>query len=264
MADKKNYLTTSEAAKFLSVSPDTVLKWAKAGKVKSTRTLGGHFRIPISELDTLATKTDRSNAVSNGTDESVIRPLVHQYCWEYLSGGGEIKDQCRDCITFRSRARRCYELKDLPGGMGCLNIMCDTECAECEYFRLMNGKALNIMILSNSKSLVKDTGSPENYPEFQVRFAGNEYDAAVVIQNFRPDYIVVDCAFGKKRTGSICTSIFDDIRIPVPRIILSSRAKDINDYCDREVFGWLRKPFTMDQLKDCIWGVPGSREEKNE
>jgi excisionase family DNA binding protein len=263
MANRKSYLTTSEAAKFLSVSPDTVLKWAKAGKVKSTRTLGGHFRIPVSELDTLAANMDRSTDVSDQTDESVNGPLVHQYCWEYLSGDGDIKAQCRDCITFRSRARRCYELKDLPGGMGCLNIMCDTECTECEYFRLVNGTALNILILSNSKSLVKDPGSPDDYPEFQVRFAGSEYDAAALIQSFRPDYIIIDCAFGKKRTGSICTSVFDDIRIPVPRIILSSRAKDIDDYCDREVFGWLRKPFTLEQLKNCIQGVPKQGQEKN-
>ena len=101
------------------------------------------------------------------------------------------------------------------------------------------------------------------YPEFQIKFAGNEYDAAVLIQNFRPDYIVVDSAIGRKRTGSICSSIFDDVRIPVARIILSSRAKNIHDYCDREVFGWLRKPFTLEQFKNCIHGVPESEYEKN-
>ena len=40
MSNDKNYLTTTQAAKLLSVSPDTVLKWVKAGKLQARRTLG--------------------------------------------------------------------------------------------------------------------------------------------------------------------------------------------------------------------------------
>ena len=42
----KDYFTTTEAANLLSVSPDTVLKWVRAGKIESYRTPGGHSRIP--------------------------------------------------------------------------------------------------------------------------------------------------------------------------------------------------------------------------
>ncbi|MEW5796441.1 MAG: helix-turn-helix domain-containing protein [Candidatus Zixiibacteriota bacterium] len=247
----KDYLTTTQAARLLAVSPDTVLKWVRAGKVKSYRTLGGHFRIPTGELGVLGTtKSAHLGAVEETT------PVMHQYCWEFLAAGGEIKPECRDCITFRSRARRCYELKELPGGLGCLNLMCDTSCTDCEYYKLVHGQGLNVLILTGSSSILKSQEKVEQVEGLRVKFCVSEYDAAVAIQYFRPDYVVVDCAFGKKRTGSICNSLFGDIRIPVARIILSSRSRDIDDYCDREVFGWIRKPFDLEQLRQCIRGVP--------
>ncbi|OGL47597.1 MAG: hypothetical protein A2161_15390 [Candidatus Schekmanbacteria bacterium RBG_13_48_7] len=50
MKQEQKYLTTTQAAKLLSVAPDTILKWVKAGKLTSRRTLGGYFRIPMEEL----------------------------------------------------------------------------------------------------------------------------------------------------------------------------------------------------------------------
>ncbi|MCP4570143.1 MAG: excisionase family DNA-binding protein [FCB group bacterium] len=249
---KKDYLTTTQAARLLSVSPDTVLKWVKAGKVKSYRTLGGHFRIPTSELN-IPESSDQEPATLNGHGN---RFPVHQYCWEYLAAGGEIKPECKDCITFRSRAKRCYQLKGMPEGMGCLNIMCDTECSDCEYFKLVNEQAQNILILSETNRLIEDPHGLSDSIGIDLRIAVSEYDAAVMIQDFRPDYIIVDCSFGKKRTAVICSNLFNDIRIPVPRVILSSKTKNIHDYCNNEVFSWIKKPFSVTQLIDCIRGVP--------
>jgi excisionase family DNA binding protein len=245
----KDYLTTTQAAKLLSVSPDTVLKWVKAGKVKSYRTLGGHFRIPIEELNLPASDKNASPTVSS-------HPSSFQYCWEYLAGDGEIKSECQDCITYRSRASRCYELKDLPGEFGCLNLLCDTECSDCEYYKTVSEQGVNVLVVSENNQLILDTeftGVPNG---IQIQFARNEYEAAVKIQEFRPDYIVVDCSIGKRRTAAICSSLFSDIRIPVARIILSSKSKQVKDYCDQEVFGWIQKPFSVEQLKECIRGVP--------
>ena len=245
----KEYLTTSQAARLLKVSPDTVLKWVKAGKVKSHRTLGGHFRIPLSELD-LPAAIDTQASIGSSL------PQDHFYCWEYLAGGGEIKTECKDCITYRSRAQRCYELKDLPGEFGCLNLLCDTECNECEYYKVVSGQGINILVVSESAKLITDLGMHAELNGFQMKFAANEYEAAVAIQSFRPDYIVVDCSLGKNRTQSMCRNLTSDIRLPVIRIILSSKTRRIRDYCDREVFGWIKKPFSLQQLKECIRGVP--------
>lgn len=262
MTDKKKhrettYLTTSQAARLLSVSPDTVLKWVKAGKVKSYRTLGGHFRIPTSEINVPPPEPGWSS------DEISQRP-VHQYCWEFLSGGGEIKAECKECITYRSGAQRCYELKDLPGGMGCLNLLCDTECTNCEYYKVVVRQGLNILVISKDKKLVRNYKPGNGVKELRLKFSTNEYETATLIHRFRPDYVVVDCAFGRNRTAHICEHLFSDIRIPIVRIILSSKNRQIRDYCDREVFGWIRKPFSIEQLRECVRGVPASIGAKND
>jgi excisionase family DNA binding protein len=48
------YLTTAEVAEILYVSPKTVSRWAKEGKLPFTRTLGGHRRYPEARIRELA------------------------------------------------------------------------------------------------------------------------------------------------------------------------------------------------------------------
>lgn len=43
-------LTPAEVAKLFRVDPKTVTRWAKAGKLSSIRTLGGHRRYRASEV----------------------------------------------------------------------------------------------------------------------------------------------------------------------------------------------------------------------
>jgi excisionase family DNA binding protein len=47
------HLTASQAAALLQVSPKTVSRWAKEGKLPFVRTLGGHRRYPDSEIRAL-------------------------------------------------------------------------------------------------------------------------------------------------------------------------------------------------------------------
>ncbi|CAB4759510.1 MAG: BldC family transcriptional regulator [Actinobacteria bacterium] len=46
-------LTPSEVAALFRVDPKTVSRWAKAGKLTSIRTLGGHRRYPASAVHAL-------------------------------------------------------------------------------------------------------------------------------------------------------------------------------------------------------------------
>ena len=48
------YLRTSEVADLLHVSPKTVSRWAKEGKLPFLKTLGGHRRYPEAEIRQLA------------------------------------------------------------------------------------------------------------------------------------------------------------------------------------------------------------------
>lgn len=50
-------LTPAEVAAMFRVDPKTVTRWAKAGKLSSIRTLGGHRRYRESEVKELLTGT---------------------------------------------------------------------------------------------------------------------------------------------------------------------------------------------------------------
>ncbi len=56
MAQSRNaeYLKTAEVADILHVSPKTVTRWAKDGKLPHSRTLGGHRRFPAEAIRRLA------------------------------------------------------------------------------------------------------------------------------------------------------------------------------------------------------------------
>ena len=49
-----SYLRAAEVADILHVSPKTVSRWAKEGKLPFMKTLGGHRRYPETEIRELA------------------------------------------------------------------------------------------------------------------------------------------------------------------------------------------------------------------
>ena len=52
--EQDRYLKTAEAARILRVSPKTVSRWAKDGKLPHMVTLGGHRRFPASRIEAIA------------------------------------------------------------------------------------------------------------------------------------------------------------------------------------------------------------------
>ncbi|MFF1555777.1 helix-turn-helix domain-containing protein [Rhodococcus erythropolis] len=48
-----DFLTPKQAAALLHVTTSTVARWAEAGKISSTTTLGGHRRYPRADIDDL-------------------------------------------------------------------------------------------------------------------------------------------------------------------------------------------------------------------
>ena len=49
----EKFLRTSDVAKMLHVSPKTVSRWAKEGRIPHLSTLGGHRRFPATEIERL-------------------------------------------------------------------------------------------------------------------------------------------------------------------------------------------------------------------
>ena len=64
MSEQETLLTPSEVAALFRVDPKTVTRWAKAGKLTSIRTLGGHRRYKESEVTALLNTIPRSPATS--------------------------------------------------------------------------------------------------------------------------------------------------------------------------------------------------------
>ena len=59
MPSRDNYLRTSDVARILKVSPKTVARWAKEGRIPYLATLGGHRRFPESVIEDLLEQLSR-------------------------------------------------------------------------------------------------------------------------------------------------------------------------------------------------------------
>ncbi|MFH1581091.1 MAG: helix-turn-helix domain-containing protein [Pseudomonadota bacterium] len=127
----KRHFTTTEVARLLSVAPDTVLKWVKAGKIGAYLTPGGHSRIPAEEVEKML---PNSRINKHSEKHQSERSDSFQYCWEFFAESGKLSENCSHCIAYRSRSQRCYEMKHIPKEFGHLKLNCKVSCEECEYF----------------------------------------------------------------------------------------------------------------------------------
>jgi excisionase family DNA binding protein len=50
LGPQEQLLTPAEVAAMFRVNPKTVTRWARAGKINAIRTLGGHRRFKLSEI----------------------------------------------------------------------------------------------------------------------------------------------------------------------------------------------------------------------
>jgi excisionase family DNA binding protein len=50
-SDGETYLGVAETARRLLVTPKTVARWAREGRLPHVKTLGGHRKFPESEID---------------------------------------------------------------------------------------------------------------------------------------------------------------------------------------------------------------------
>jgi len=244
----KEYFTTTQAAKLLSVSADTVLKWVRAGKIDSYRTPGGHFRIPSQAIETLLPGVKEPDPKTEYKNDN----LTHLYCWDFYSDSGCVNSDCQSCVAYRSGARRCYEMRDIPEEFGHLKLHCRTDCSECEYYNIMKGNSTSVLIISHIGRVIRKLNSDKNDQDLVIRFTKNGYDCSLLIEKFRPDYAIIDCNFGESRAKELCMNLINDERIPFTRILVTSQSASLDEYCRGKVFGWIKKPFTYKQLKECL------------
>ena len=71
-----------------------------------------------------------------------------QYCWEFNAKSREINEECQNCIVYRSRALRCYEMIQLPIETGHSKVFCQTSCEECDYYKLVLEQSINVLVVT--------------------------------------------------------------------------------------------------------------------
>jgi excisionase family DNA binding protein len=64
LPDTEPFLFTSQVADLLHVSPKTIARWAKDGRLPFQRTLGGHRRYPEAAIRELAASLAREVSAS--------------------------------------------------------------------------------------------------------------------------------------------------------------------------------------------------------
>ena len=69
VSTQEKLLTPSEVATLFRVDPKTVTRWAKAGKLTSIKTLGGHRRYRESEVKALLKSTLGNSAPHSSTKQ---------------------------------------------------------------------------------------------------------------------------------------------------------------------------------------------------
>ncbi len=247
------YLTTGQVAKIYSVTPDTVLKWIKKGKIPASRTAGGHYRVRREDLD------ERKGIVakSEPRDAQQLTPRNFQYCWEFNSSEGLVQDQCRECAVFKLRAYRCYEVMKLAPEAGHSRIFCTKTCDECDYFNTVHKQDINVLVVSDNEvfttALRRDAS--HSYLNMNLAFSACEYTTSAMVEQFKPDYAVIDCSLGPGRSREFARHLKADPRIPFVRVILAARNGEYPEECDRDVFARIGSPIKVGDLTDCIDGV---------
>lgn len=130
------YLTTTQAAQMCDVTRFTIANWVKKGKLKSSRTAGGHRRISKNTLRKFMTE---HNIAKIG--EKNCNYLIPS-CWEVKGCDSSGKHNCAECFVFKAKANRCFLLVR-RFGMG--SIQCQEECHKCRYLRKYYPKEKKIM-----------------------------------------------------------------------------------------------------------------------
>ncbi len=119
---QKDYLTTTELSKLCGVSRFTIINWTNGGKIRANRTVGGHYRIPVSEaMSFLETFHKERNGVA---------PHLLGQCWEYPQETN-CEKECGNCLIYGKEVDYCFVLvRQLGKGVIC----CKGDCLSCGYF----------------------------------------------------------------------------------------------------------------------------------
>lgn len=250
------WLTTGQAAKLCSVTPDTVLKWIKKGSLEAVRTAGGHYRIKRQGLALFLTE---GRASPHNFPDRTSQAPQRLRCWEYFSRGGVVSDECEACVVYRTRAAWCFQMAILGPDIGHARQFCQTSCEDCVYFRRLSGQPTNVLVVTSDPDLVRRLKIGES-EGMELRFARNAYEASAVVHSFLPGFAVVDQDALAGGEDGLLESLADDPRLPGLKIILAVRRGEARQLGNggkaHLVSRVINKPFGWEQIAAVIDGFP--------
>jgi excisionase family DNA binding protein len=254
-----DYLSTGQAAKLLSVTTDTVLKWIKRGRIPAVRTAGGHYRISSTRIQSML-RGDRKEALRPAAgyvpeekdDANGLGPFVH--CWEFFSVDGQVRQDCLRCVAYKAKAEKCYELSQLSEESGFQGIFCKASCEKCPYYVQQASAPLNILIISDR--IERQLAAREqDSSRLKVRFASCEYECSLLVDTFRPDFVILDCGMNLDKSRELCEHLRSDPRIPGVRIITVVPPhvdKESLEFCDGTICIRLEKTVPAETIGSWI------------
>lgn len=241
-------LSTGQVAKLCGVKADTVLKWIRDGKVRATRTYGGHFRIHADDASALLSRRQNTTAlrVFNNTPSAPARE--HLRCWEYMPCGAGTPGDCHRCAVYLTRAAWCFELRRLTAGCGQMAVYCDTTCADCTYFRHVTSSLTEVLIVTSDSDVEQSLRT--EHQGLRLTFAHNAYEAGARVATSKPAFAVLDLDPASCEQWQLLIDFQKDRQTRGIHVILVEHRRRAS--ADRElppgVIAALRKPFDASDL----------------
>lgn len=244
-------LTTGKTARLCSVKPDTVLKWIKKGRLRASRTLGGHYRIEERDLAALLSE---EHPREQGREERAALCARPMRCWEYMNHGPG--SECENCVAFQVRAAWCFRLANVVRGNGHAKRFCSGVCQECPYYRRVHGLATNVLVITQDESLIQELAKRGN-GSVDFRFARRGYDASAIVAVFRPAFVVLDQAVLESLGVALLGDLASDPRTCGTRILVAVRKGAVGFRLrSAAVYATVEEPFDADEIVAIINRIP--------
>jgi DNA-binding NtrC family response regulator len=129
---------------------------------------------------------------------------------------------------------------------------CEETCGECEYFRGVHEQDTNVLVVTNDNELGEALKASSDQVLFNLRIADCEYQCSAVLNEFKPDFVVVDSALGPEPTLHLTRHLIDDARVPFVRIVIAGKKENFPADCEKGICALIERPFSIQDISKCI------------
>ncbi len=124
------------------------------------------------------------------------------------------------------------------------------------YYKEQSLQPVNVLIFTDSETLKKSLKEQSKYSALCLQFAGCEYDCSFVVDSFRPEYVVLDCAKGLSECEELCEHLCEhlrnDPRIPGVKIMFALPPDLTDQIHPRTDVVLIKRPHHIAELESCI------------